>query len=368
LHWDSIESVAREGLACVTQMELEGLLAFKKTYFEPRCVLVLTLDKNVQTQRLKNIGCEANEIELAINRTDVYAEYNRDHPGFFDAVIITGKKSLYFFQLQSWHYNSRLNFDFSDDTNKGYENLRNLVMSYLGVSDQEAQNSVKHYATHNNLSTVNSSRPNTNEESKRKDIEKDFEIPRSGKIFLNKVLLSEKSIDLEIMKDSFLPSNTATGNRSQMSHLSIESLAQAYSQNLKMKFGSAPAQLLTKGQHAEKSIEKRASKLRDQINQDNIVSTRSQMSQKISKQAFKGSNSISKMSKHKNAGVSVDLSNENESKKTKIISDNEEMSDDDQVIINGFNKSNQERGSSSSSSSSSNSGNESGRSSVSSSN
>jgi len=146
-----------------------------------------------------------------------------------------------------------------------------------------------------------------------------------------------------------LPSNTATGNRSQMSHLSIESLAQAYNQNLKMKFGSAPAQLLTKGQHAEKSIEKRASKLRDQISQDNIVSTRSQMSQKVSKQAFKGSNSISKTSKHKNPIVSIDFSNEDESKKTKIISDNEATSDDDEVIINGYNKSKQEHDSSSSS-------------------
>jgi hypothetical protein len=150
-----------------------------------------------------------------------------------------------------------------------------------------------------------------------------------------------------------------------MSHLSIESLAQAYNQNLKMKFGSAPAQLLTKGQHAEKSIEKRASKLRDQINQDNIVSTRSQMSQKISKQAFKGSNSISKTSKHKNQIVSVEFSNEDESKKTKIISDNEETSDDDEVIVNGYNKSKQERDSSSSSSSSRD---QSGRSSVNSSN
>ena len=42
-------------------------------------------------QRLINQGCNENECEIAINRAEWYAEYNRDHPGFFDAVIITGK-------------------------------------------------------------------------------------------------------------------------------------------------------------------------------------------------------------------------------------------------------------------------------------
>ena len=44
IQWDSIEAVARQGLACIMTMELEALLSFKQTYFEPRCVLVLTLD------------------------------------------------------------------------------------------------------------------------------------------------------------------------------------------------------------------------------------------------------------------------------------------------------------------------------------
>jgi guanylate kinase len=90
IQWNSIESVARQGLACVTQMELESLLSFKQTYFEPRCVLVITLDKVSQIQRLISQGCNESECEIAINRTEWYAEYNRDHPGFFDAVIITG--------------------------------------------------------------------------------------------------------------------------------------------------------------------------------------------------------------------------------------------------------------------------------------
>jgi hypothetical protein len=87
--------VARQGLACVTQMELESLLSFKQTYFEPRCVLIITLDRAVQIQRLLSQGCTENECEIAVNRTEWYAEYNRDHPGFFDAVIVTGLRYIY---------------------------------------------------------------------------------------------------------------------------------------------------------------------------------------------------------------------------------------------------------------------------------
>ena len=89
--WESIEAVARQGLACVTQMELESLLSFKQYYFEPRCVLIVTLDKGVQYQRLLASGCKERECDLAIARSEWYGEYNQIHPGFFDAVIITGK-------------------------------------------------------------------------------------------------------------------------------------------------------------------------------------------------------------------------------------------------------------------------------------
>ena len=76
-------------------MELESLLSFKQTYFEPRCVLIITLDRAVQIQRLLSQGCTENECEIAVNRTEWYAEYNRDHPGFFDAVIVTGLRYIY---------------------------------------------------------------------------------------------------------------------------------------------------------------------------------------------------------------------------------------------------------------------------------
>lgn len=73
-----------------------------------------------------------------------------------------------------------------------------------------------------------------------------------------------------------------------MSHMSIESLSQIYNQNLRLKFGSAPAQLLTKGEHAEKSLEKRVSAIKKQFEQNGLVTTKSQMSNQISKQAMQG--------------------------------------------------------------------------------
>lgn len=44
----------------------------------------------MQIQRLINQGCNETECEIAVSRTEWYADYNREHPGFFDAVIVTG--------------------------------------------------------------------------------------------------------------------------------------------------------------------------------------------------------------------------------------------------------------------------------------
>ncbi|CAF0994429.1 unnamed protein product [Brachionus calyciflorus] len=259
--WDSIESVAKQGLACVINMELESLLSFKQTYFEPRCVLILTLDKKIQKKRLLDSNKSESECEVAMNRTEMYAEYNRQHPGFFDAVIE------------------------SDDAEKGYENLKKLVLNYLGVANNQEQKDSyddNSLSNHRQLSMIQSSR--------------------------HKEQLNERS-------DSFLPSNTATGNRSQMSHLSITSLSQIYNQNLRLKFGSAPAQLLTKGEQAEKSLEKRASQIKKQFDLNNVVSAKSQLSQHqhlMSKQAMQGTVSSASWNKSK-----LNSRNENFENKTK---------------------------------------------------
>lgn len=137
-------------------MELESLLSFKQTYFEPRCVLILTIDKKIQMKRLFEQNCSESESEVAINRTEMYANYNQEHPGFFDAVIS------------------------SNDLDSGYENLKNLVLNYLGVSNLEIKDT-SDYSNFNQhqLSTVQSSRLKKSDEMR----EQINEMRRTGCLF-----------------------------------------------------------------------------------------------------------------------------------------------------------------------------------------
>ncbi|CAF1335608.1 unnamed protein product [Rotaria sordida] len=185
LQRSSIENVAREGLACVVQIELEGLLSIKQSHFEPRCVLLLPMDQQIHKRRLQLQGFEEGEITMALNRVELYAEYNRTHPGFFDAFILT------------------------NSLEDGYEQLRDLVISYLGLEDDR----------------LDAPRPNTSDEIKRFD---DFDIQRS---------------------DSFLPSTNATGCRNS-SHPSVDTPTiqgtNGTHQNIRLKFGgSAPPAIMS---------------------------------------------------------------------------------------------------------------------------
>ena len=99
-----------------------------------------------------------------------------------------------------------------------------------------------------------------------------------------------------------------------MSHLSIESLSHMYNQNLRLKFGSAPAQLLSIGEQAEKSMEKRVSALKNHFNMDNVVNTKSQLSHHMSKQAMQGTiSSISWAKWGEEKSKSLDQMNSNKS-------------------------------------------------------
>ncbi|XP_033744954.1 leucine-rich repeat and guanylate kinase domain-containing protein-like [Pecten maximus] len=111
LQMESIESVAREGLACVVHMELEGVLTIKNTYFEPRYVLIMPLGRDCHEKRLREKAAYTeSQIEYTLSRGDLYAGYNQEHPGFFDMMID------------------------SDDIQVAYKRLRRLVMDYLGIS------------------------------------------------------------------------------------------------------------------------------------------------------------------------------------------------------------------------------------------
>lgn len=124
LQMESVESVAREGLACVVNMELEGVLTLKNTYFEPRYVLIIPLNKEVHELRLRERGIYTEEQTAKIlKRADIYCKYNQDHPGFFDMMIS------------------------SEDIGEAYRKLRRLVMDYLGISTMSPVSTSQPYST-----------------------------------------------------------------------------------------------------------------------------------------------------------------------------------------------------------------------------
>jgi len=106
----SLEECAIEGLACVTCMELEGVLSLKNSHHRPRYVLLLPLDPGEHAKRLRERGCLTDEqLAFELERVGVYAKYNRDRPGFFDRVIDT------------------------TNVRDAYKELGVTVMEYLGV-------------------------------------------------------------------------------------------------------------------------------------------------------------------------------------------------------------------------------------------
>jgi hypothetical protein len=47
------------------------------------------MDRQIHARRLQLQGFDEGEIGMALSRIELYAEYNRTHPGFFDAFIST---------------------------------------------------------------------------------------------------------------------------------------------------------------------------------------------------------------------------------------------------------------------------------------
>ncbi|KAM8974663.1 leucine-rich repeat and guanylate kinase domain-containing protein isoform 2-T2 [Pelodytes ibericus] len=109
---EAVESVAREGLACCAFMEIEGVRSLKNSYFKPRYILLLPMNKEKYEGWLRRKGLfTRQEIELAVSRVDMYIKINQDCPGYFDAVINT------------------------DDVDEAYGKLRRLVKEYLGLAE-----------------------------------------------------------------------------------------------------------------------------------------------------------------------------------------------------------------------------------------
>ncbi|XP_041833005.1 LOW QUALITY PROTEIN: leucine-rich repeat and guanylate kinase domain-containing protein [Melanotaenia boesemani] len=85
---DAVEDVAREGLLCCLHMELESVFSLKKSYFEPRYILLIPTKVENYIDHLRSCGLSTPaQIDVALSRAELYANTNRKHPGFFDNVI-----------------------------------------------------------------------------------------------------------------------------------------------------------------------------------------------------------------------------------------------------------------------------------------
>ncbi|XP_068859918.1 leucine-rich repeat and guanylate kinase domain-containing protein isoform X2 [Aphelocoma coerulescens] len=97
---DTVESIAREGLATCVHLEIEGVRSLKKTYFKPKYILLVPKDKGKYEQHLRRTGLFSRpEIEEAVSRVDMYLQINQDFPGYFDAVINTDELDEAFAEL-----------------------------------------------------------------------------------------------------------------------------------------------------------------------------------------------------------------------------------------------------------------------------
>lgn len=77
--------------------------------------------------------------------------------------------------------------------------------------------------------------------------------------------------------------------------MSIESLSQMYSQSLRLKFGSAPAELFGKGEHAEKSIVRRIQEIKKLFESNNLVNSKSQIEKSLRGHGREDSMSLSSL-------------------------------------------------------------------------
>uniref|UniRef100_A0A8C5EPZ1 Guanylate kinase-like domain-containing protein n=1 Tax=Gouania willdenowi TaxID=441366 RepID=A0A8C5EPZ1_GOUWI len=111
---DAIEEAAREGLACCVHMELEGVFSLKNTCFEPRYVLLIPtmVEKYIQHLKCRGLYTPA-QIDAAVSRIELYANTNRQRPGFFDNVIPC------------------------DDWEEAFQTLRRIMKEYLLLEEQQ---------------------------------------------------------------------------------------------------------------------------------------------------------------------------------------------------------------------------------------
>lgn len=70
---------------------LQGVFSLKKSFFEPRYILLFPNQVEKYKERLKSRGLYTPaQIEMAVSRIELYAKTSRQRPGFFDNVISCG--------------------------------------------------------------------------------------------------------------------------------------------------------------------------------------------------------------------------------------------------------------------------------------
>ncbi|XP_035110594.3 leucine-rich repeat and guanylate kinase domain-containing protein isoform X1 [Callithrix jacchus] len=113
---DTVEGIARDGLASCIHMEIEGVRSLKYSYFEPRYILVVPMNKEKYEGYLRRKGLFSRaEIEFSVSRVDIYIKINQKFPGYFDAVIN------------------------ADDLDVAYQKLSQLIREYLGLTEEPAK-------------------------------------------------------------------------------------------------------------------------------------------------------------------------------------------------------------------------------------
>ncbi|OXB58066.1 hypothetical protein ASZ78_007725, partial [Callipepla squamata] len=79
---------------------LKGVRSLKNTYFKPRYILVVPMNKVKYEGHLRRKGLFSRpEIEEAVSRVDMYIRISEDLPGYFDAVINTDELDEAFAEL-----------------------------------------------------------------------------------------------------------------------------------------------------------------------------------------------------------------------------------------------------------------------------
>lgn len=73
----------------------QGVFSLKKTYFEPRYILLIPTQAEKYIGHLKARGLYTQaQMDAAVSRIELYANTNRQRPGFFDNVIPCGTMLL----------------------------------------------------------------------------------------------------------------------------------------------------------------------------------------------------------------------------------------------------------------------------------